>query len=209
MSVDVDLWQETERRFGTVDMSGFSLRHDLERSDWVSLIVVPDWAIKVLNRFKVSTLDILDEEKLKKYFSVNDLAKIIALNNLQVFKKYSLVDSCFFAYDEEVCQLSRTKSIIDEVLDYFDDSNEKNYQLSKKENEANVSYNATTVKFHEFIAGYNNRNILVVKPGFVSALSDREYSIGFFSDCLKMHYSYKPIRDVSLSPEFLSYLNLL
>ena len=209
MAFDVNLWNETERRFGRVDMSGFFLRHDLDRTEWSSLVIIPDWAVSVLNRFKVSIVDVLDKEKLKKYFSVNDLAKIIALNNLTLFSKYSLVDRNFLTADYELVKLSETKSIIDEVLDYFDNTSEKNYQVSKKEDEAVASFNATAVKFHEFIAGYDNRNILVVKPGFVSALSDRGYSIEFFSDCLKMHYSYKPIRDVSTTPVFLSYLNLL
>lgn len=175
-----------------------------------SFILIPFWAEKVLKRNKLSLKDILDYEKIRKFFSLEDLAGLLSIQEnteIETFKLITLRTVLLSSWEKTsgalkvelgstVIPLSyseEVKSYVSQMLNASDDVASQNVQDSV--------YRVVDIERNTFC--------IVLKPGFSALHESSEALLNFVKDILKVFYVYHKVEDVSKEPIFKTYLTLL
>ena len=177
-----------------------------------SFVFIPFWVEKVLKRNKLSLKDILEYEKIRKYFSLEDLAGLLCvqesdqLGSFSSFKEFSLRTVLLSSWMKTSGALAVELGSAVIPLSYSKEV--KNYVLVKLSEQDVVSQNIDD-PVYRIVDIERNTFCIVLKPGFVKLHNSVEALLDFVKDILKVFYVYHKVEVVSREPIFKAYLNLL
>lgn len=175
-----------------------------------SFILLPYWAEKVLKRNKLSLKDILDYEKIRKFFSMEDLASLLSIQEtsvLETFKLISLRTVLLSSWEKTSGALKVELGSTVLPLSYSEEV--KRYVTQRLTAEENAASQDVKNSVYRVVDIERNTFCIVLKPGFTKLHESSESLLEFVRDILKVFYVYHKVEDVSREPIFKTYLNLL
>ena len=190
-------------------------------SNSVRTVLVPYWVQQVLARNKMNYIDILDYEKVRKVMSADDVASMMALNNLNnnnmtKFSKHTLLNELFRDWSNGDLWWGSQKS----------DANQKEYNnVIQPLSTADITLNNVFERlcFDEGVTfdtnsygdlyklQVNNDGTIFVflQKGLLNALEDRSFALKLTSEYLQTLYGLLSIPEVSTRSAFQLYYKLI
>ncbi len=174
-----------------------------------SFVLVPFWVEKVLKRNNLNLSDILDYSKIRKYFSLEDLAGLIFVQDnlsLKPFENLNLNTILLSSWrktsgvltselDSGAIPLSYSKEVSSYVKTMLCGNNETTQDVKDS------VYRIVDIERNTFC--------IVLKEGFIKEEGLAFNLLNFIKDILKVFYVYHKVEDVSKEPIFRTYLELL
>lgn len=177
--------------------------------DDLKIIAITNTFYNSVIRNNLNLIDIVDFSKIRKHYSINDIAELLALNNI-------------LSDDNSVCSGLVTLPIIycNDSIRYNIDSDDKSdlmnsvLPLSKTEEIVSNIYNKLQSTYD---SSYNVYEIIVLqdtiyvilKDGFFAFMQDSVNKLEFTRAYLKECYKLQPIYKVSMLPIYRQYMTLL
>lgn len=174
-----------------------------------SFVLIPFWVEKVLKRNKLSLKDILDYEKIRKYFSMEDLAGLLSIQDsgsFNVFQKFTLRTVLLSSWEKTSGVLSAELGSAVIPLSYSEEV--KSYVTMKIVGD-DVTSQEVNEPSYRIVDIERNTFCIVLYPGFLKLQEVVESLLNFVRDILKVFYVYHKVEDVSKEPIFRFYLDLL
>jgi hypothetical protein len=177
------------------------------------ILVLPFWVEQVLSRNKCSLDACLDYKKIRQYLSLEDLAVLLCVQDLNITAaedcdKGALFRSWLISADvaqkaelqNSVQPLSCNNELIQDIKLRLQDTATSYPMLGEEENENKIHYRISDPT--------RDVAFLIVYPGFLQKNAIPQYRYNVVVELLKVFYQYMKIHQVSRLPLFSEYIRL-
>jgi hypothetical protein len=178
------------------------MKHMLTTGGKTRTYVIPGWIHRTLTRHSMSMMDIFDYTKIRRVVAQDDMASWVYINDIYKVRQSRLT------YDNLVS-----------LYDVIDDASRLEFSNISRIAEADytaasVIERLSTVNIMSVTTAYQIVTIhdcvfVILNEGFLTHIEDLEALQDFIQQYLKAQYTIAPLADVSCTPLYPLYLELL